>query len=142
MRRTVASLRQKARRAERGVGASPQRRALIACNQRPFLSDIDIAKPFRERGYASKQAVFKLSSILHGYELIDRVRCLAISGSPQISNFIQQTDKKPLFNKILIANRGEIACRVMRTAQALGIKCVAVFSEVDRNSMHVQMVSR
>ncbi|KAK4052257.1 hypothetical protein OIO90_004479 [Microbotryomycetes sp. JL221] len=34
---------------------------------------------------------------------------------------------------------GEIACRVMRTAQALGIKCVAVFSEADANSMHVKM---
>ncbi|SCV74222.1 BQ2448_6654 [Microbotryum intermedium] len=45
---------------------------------------------------------------------------------------------KPLFNKILIANR-QIACRVMRTAQALGIKCVAVFSEADRHSMHVKM---
>ncbi|SGY47866.1 BQ5605_C001g00585 [Microbotryum silenes-dioicae] len=57
-----------------------------------------------------------------------------------------EADKgKPLFNKILIANRqvsaGEIACRVMRTAQALGIKCVAVFSEADRYSMHVKMVS-
>ncbi|KDE07344.1 hypothetical protein MVLG_02386 [Microbotryum lychnidis-dioicae p1A1 Lamole] len=51
-----------------------------------------------------------------------------------------EADKgKPLFNKILIANRGEIACRVMRTAQALGIKCVAVFSEADRYSMHVKM---
>ncbi|KAJ3114755.1 Methylcrotonoyl-CoA carboxylase subunit alpha, mitochondrial [Phlyctochytrium bullatum] len=47
--------------------------------------------------------------------------------------------RKPLFDKILIANRGEIACRVMRTAKKLGIKSVAVYSEADRNAMHVAM---
>ena len=41
-------------------------------------------------------------------------------------------------NKILIANRGEIALRVMRSAREMGIKTVAVFSEVDRNSPHVK----
>jgi acetyl/propionyl-CoA carboxylase alpha subunit len=46
---------------------------------------------------------------------------------------------KNLFNKILIANRGEIACRVMKTAKRLGIKTVAIHSEPDSNSKHVQM---
>lgn len=46
-----------------------------------------------------------------------------------------------VFEKILIANRGEIACRIQRTARLLGIKTVAVFSDADRHSMHVKMVS-
>ncbi len=41
-------------------------------------------------------------------------------------------------NKILVANRGEIALRIMRSAREMGIKTVAVFSEADRNALHVQ----
>ncbi|MCB2207037.1 MAG: acetyl-CoA carboxylase biotin carboxylase subunit [Bacteroidetes bacterium] len=42
------------------------------------------------------------------------------------------------FNKILIANRGEIAVRIMRTAKEMGIKTVAVFSEIDKEALHVK----
>ena len=45
----------------------------------------------------------------------------------------------PAFNKILIANRGEIACRVMRTAKELGYRTVAVYSEADAGARHVQV---
>ena len=44
-----------------------------------------------------------------------------------------------MFRKILIANRGEIACRVIDTAHKLGIRCVAVYSEADANARHVRM---
>jgi 3-methylcrotonyl-CoA carboxylase alpha subunit len=43
------------------------------------------------------------------------------------------------FRTLLIANRGEIACRVIRTAQAMGLRTVAVYSEADRDAMHVAM---
>jgi len=44
-----------------------------------------------------------------------------------------------MFKKILIANRGEIACRVIRTARRMGIKTVAVYSEADAEALHVEM---
>ncbi len=47
--------------------------------------------------------------------------------------------RTPPFRKILIANRGEIACRIMRTARRMGIATVAVYSDADRRALHVEM---
>ncbi|QUJ75059.1 3-methylcrotonyl-CoA carboxylase [Sulfitobacter albidus] len=44
-----------------------------------------------------------------------------------------------MFDSILIANRGEIACRVMQTAQAMGVRCVAVYSDADAGARHVAL---
>ena len=44
-----------------------------------------------------------------------------------------------MFKKILIANRGEIACRVIKTAKRMGIKTVAVYSDADKDALHVEM---
>src|SRR5579883_3279234 len=47
-----------------------------------------------------------------------------------------------MFKRILIANRGEIACRIIKTARRMGIETVAVYSEPDRDALHVEMADQ
>jgi propionyl-CoA carboxylase alpha chain len=54
-------------------------------------------------------------------------------------DFNEHPEGPPMFNKILIANRGEIACRVIKTARKMGITTVAIYSDADANALHVQM---
>src|SRR6201984_730071 len=44
-----------------------------------------------------------------------------------------------MFKRILIANRGEIACRIIKSARRMGIETVAVYSDADRDALHVEM---
>jgi len=61
---------------------------------------------------------------------------------PALSPHNLREDKMPALKKILIANRGEIACRIQRTAQALGYRTVAVFSDADADALHVRMADQ
>lgn len=46
---------------------------------------------------------------------------------------------KQMFTKLLIANRGEIACRIIKTAHAMGVRTVALYSDADKEARHVAM---
>ncbi|KAJ8379222.1 hypothetical protein AAFF_G00223340 [Aldrovandia affinis] len=66
-----------------------------------------------------------------------RPRWRAFASWAQYSTVCDYNEKT--FDKILIANRGEIACRVMKTCKKMGIKTVAVHSDVDSSAVHVKM---
>src|SRR5690606_32219764 len=60
----------------------------------------------------------------------------ALNCALTLNSFSEDDD---MFKKILIANRGEIACRIIKTARRMGIGTVAVYSDADRDALHVEM---
>eukprot|EP00953_Heterococcus_sp_UTEX-ZZ885_P041785 21295-Heterococcus_DN1.PRE.1 len=69
-------------------------------------------------------------------------QCLLQPTSRRVHFPAQAKPAATLFSKILIANRGEIACRVIRTAKKLGVKTVAVYSDQDAGAMHVALADQ
>src|SRR3712207_3989882 len=68
-----------------------------------------------------------------------RFAALDASPSARLKGNRKGRRAEPMFKKILIANRGEIACRVIKTARRMGIKTVAVYSDADAGALHVEM---
>uniref|UniRef100_A0A3P9LUI6 Propionyl-CoA carboxylase alpha chain, mitochondrial n=1 Tax=Oryzias latipes TaxID=8090 RepID=A0A3P9LUI6_ORYLA len=69
-----------------------------------------------------------------------RSRCCTLRSRAQYSSSCRpEEEQEETFQKLLIANRGEIACRVIKTCKRMGIQTVAVHSDVDSNAVHVKM---
>lgn len=71
-----------------------------------------------------------------------RVSCRQVAQTnwqKEIYTTVEYDPSEPKFDKILVANRGEIACRVFKTAKEMGIKTVSVYSEADAQTVHANM---
>ncbi|XP_067007464.2 propionyl-CoA carboxylase alpha chain, mitochondrial isoform X2 [Anabrus simplex] len=95
----------------------------------------DIFKTCLTRLFYQYQVGGKLQVLYYGIP-----RNISLSHAANSTYFLDAVDpNESIFDKILIANRGEIACRVIKSAKKMGIKTVAVYSTADSNSPHVRM---
>ena len=69
----------------------------------------------------------------------NRAQATITDWQKDIYTTVEYDAAEPKFDKILVANRGEIACRVFKTAKEMGIKTVSVFSDADAQTVHALM---
>lgn len=128
-----------------GGGSNAYRWALIALGSNRARSRFSLAKWSQQR--AGICSIIDVPVVRRG-EKSNNNRHVAdfhhfgVRYSSSSSGLLDSDVKIPptkCIQKILIANRGEIACRVIKTAQKLGVRTVAVYSEADRHAKHVAM---
>lgn len=133
------------------VALSPQQLYNAQRQHAQFVAMLAAAAALRSAGPAAYCATWALSRHLHqlgwrarntGSSSSSSVKSregIAVSGAATCSYASLVDTKARLIDKLLIANRGEIACRIIKTARRLGIRTAAVYSEPDRHALHASL---